>query len=154
MPFWLMFMPLLAIGRAILTVFVAFGQWVTGNYYTVVPADGGSPGRIEYFHQSPDGAVSQIRISLADGRTFVASLDSDTRPSPIEILAAEPHDDSIAPYGVPFALRLTGEHQDWMDCRFTVLSGSSTLRQNVGTCVTDTGHSFHIVQDEPSQTHS
>jgi hypothetical protein len=143
-----MFMPLLAIGRAILTVFVAFGQWVTGNYFTVVPADGGSPGRIEYFQQSPDGAVSQIRISLADGRTFVASLDSDTQPSPIEILASEPFDESIVPDGVPFALRLTGEHQDWMDCRFT---GSGTLRQNIGTCVTDQGHRFHIVRAEPSR---
>ena len=148
MPFWLMFMPLLAIGRAILTVFVAFGQWVTGSYYTVVPVEGGSPGHIEYFHQSPDGGVSQIRISLADGRTFVASLDSDTQPSPIEILASEPLDESIAPYGVPFALRLTGEHQDWMDCRFT---GVTTLRQHVGTCVTDKGRSFHIVRDERSR---
>jgi hypothetical protein len=140
-----MFVPVIAIGRAIATLFVAFGQWITGNYFTLIPHDGGEPGHIEWIEPVPHEHSGRIRISLSDGRTYVAFADADTSASPMEALAAEPFEEAFRDTPFDIAIRLNGTRDDWMECRFA-LSDRPATGTAVGTCIDDDGAAFDVVR--------
>jgi hypothetical protein len=142
-----MFVPILAIGRAIATLFVALGQWITGNYFTLVPHDGGEPGHIEYIEPVPHEHSGRIRISLSDGRTYVAFAEDEASGAPMDVLAREPFDEEFGHAPFDLAIRLTGQRGDWMECRFAYAERRTTGAA-AGTCVTDTGRAFDVVRRE------
>lgn len=148
MPFWLMFVPIMAIGRAIATLFVAFGQWITGNYFTLVPQDGTEPGHIEWIEPVPHEHGGRIRISLSDGRTYVAFADAYTSGSPMDLLAAEPFDEAFPDKRFDIAIRLNGKRDDWMECRFE-LSERRSAGATVGTCINEDGAAFDVRRHDP-----
>ena len=131
MPFWIMFVPIIALGRAIATLFVALGQMITGNYFALVPVDGGEAGRVEIVRAGRTDALETIRVTLADGRTFVASFDR--RDGPASEFAADG--------GGAIAVRLVDAGRAYMDCRFQPPSP----RENFfGRCTTESGRVFQV----------
>ena len=146
MPFWLMFIPVVAIVQGIIILFVAFGQWVTGTYYTMEPIDGGRGGRIEIFRDaSPDGSM-RIEARLDDGRIYRASVEADSRRAIVRGLPSRRARDTAPP---AVAVELVARDGNTLMCSFTRTDDTSG-----GGCVTPEGRHFELVarDERPAST--
>lgn len=146
MPFWLMFIPVVAIVQGIIILFVAFGQWVTGTYYTLEPIDGGRGGHIEIFRDvSPDGSM-RIEARLDDGRIFRTSVEADSRRAIVRGLPSRRARDGVV---AAVAVELVARDGNTLTCSFT-----RTNDTNSGGCVTPEGRHFDLVarDDRPDST--
>lgn len=142
MPFWLMFIPVVAIVQGIIILFVAFGQWVTGTYYTMKPIDGGRGGRIEIFRDvSPDGSM-RIEARLEDGHVFEVSFEQRSRRAIVRGLPSR-RSPNRTTEAMPVELVSAGG--DKLACFFT-----RSDERDAGGCTTSDGREFRLVAQAES----
>jgi hypothetical protein len=140
MPFWLMFIPVVAIVQGIIILFVAFGQWVTGTYYAMTPHDGGHGGRIEITRDASPRGVLKIEARLDDGRVFRASFDAGSRRAIVRGLPSRRGRGVESP---AVAIELVASDGNTLSCSFTRTDGESG-----GGCMTAEGRRFDLVARE------